>query len=92
MELYPEMTSMCINIRAGPVGYPFNITAVLSVSVSSVLMCTDIRVSVLDRRYFRYMGFGIFTINLPWLDVCICCGRRGFFYAKHRHPALGNKR
>ena len=32
--------------------------------------------SVLDRRYFRYMGFGIWfnpalTINLPWLDVCI---------------------
>ena len=70
----------CVHTSAGPVlylvpvGYPCNITAVSLASESSVLMCTDICVSVLDRRYFRYMGFGIwfiltFQMYLPGLST-----------------------
>ena len=77
---------MCI--CTGPVLYSVPdrifciITAVSSVSVSSVLK--DIHVLVLDRWYFRYIGFGVwfnlaFQMHLPRLGgYCAGFGRRYF--------------
>ena len=67
--------------------------------ISMKYYCGIIGIGILGTHVYGYPCVGVFdiwynpafTINLPWLDVCIWCGRRGFFYAKHRHPGLGNK-